>query len=192
MSKVKAKRAAKSEAVSETEKENMGNLEAQRAELAEKLASLKMPAHIDEMVRTAGEAVSAFKSEAAAYERQIDEIDLQIGARERHRREEAERARQQQLADMRKRLVALAEDRLKAVAEAEAGARQLAASLTSVLEINRSMAALAHTLSGDRGTPHSMNENELVSQLSARIAAIMVGIPKYRARFGASCEWFRP
>jgi hypothetical protein len=122
-----------------SEKENQAangieNLDAKRAEIEARIAELQqMEGMPIDLVRKAREAFDARRAEIDGLGNQLAEIEALTGARVKEQREEAEVQRQQQLAEMRKRLVALAEDRLKAIADAEAGARQLAASLTSVL-----------------------------------------------------------
>jgi hypothetical protein len=158
-------------------------LEGQRAELESKLAALRVAPEVADLVIRADNAVQGVKAEAAALERAISELDREVGARARHEREEAERQRQEQLAAQRAQLVQLAEERAQAVADAEAGARQLAEALGRTLQVNATMARLTYELSGQT-TPNGLNEFDLTSRLSMRLSALMVGIPRCRARFG--------
>ena len=118
------------------------DLAVKRAEVESRLAASQMAPEAAELIRKANDAVVAFKDEVATYERQIEEIDATVGAREKHRRQEAEHDRQARLKEQQTQLGDLEGERLKAVADAEAGARQLADGLGRTLEINRKMAQL--------------------------------------------------
>ena len=77
----------------------------------------------------------------------------------------------------------MAEERRQAIAEAEAGARQLADALGRTLVVSAHMARSTYELTG-QAAPMALNEFDLTSRLSSRLGAIMVGIPRCRARFG--------
>lgn len=93
------------------------DLTAKRSALEDKISGLKMAPEAAELIQQANDAVVAFKDEVATYERKIAEIDATVGARERGRREEAERLRLERLAEARNQLVKLENERLRLMDE---------------------------------------------------------------------------
>ena len=164
----------------------MADLEAQRAEVAEKLASLRMAPDIDGLVRQADKAVADYKQQAAALEAQLNQIDAQIGARARGQREEAEQQRQRDWIDKKKLLLQEQESHLRAVADAEAACRALVNAVDRVIATNGRMAALTRALSVNSKVPSALNPMELVSRMAGRIASVMGTIQGHRNRLGPS------
>ena len=163
-------------------------LEQQRADLAGKLAALKISPDVAELVRTADAAVANIKSEASSLEAQIAAIDSQIGLRELDRRAQAEAAHQAKVADQRAKLVDTANAYLAAIGAAESAARTLAASIQSALEGNARLAGIARDLSPAGKPPGALNAMELEKQLALRIASALSTISGRPHRLG-DLQW---
>jgi hypothetical protein len=163
-------------------------LEAKRAQLDAKLGSLKMAPEAAALVRQADAAVAKYRGEASALERQIAEIDAQLGVREMDRREAAQQQKQQQWLTMRQQLLDEEERRLQAVERAEQATRALVKAIDDLVVSNAKMSTLARELSPDRKVPMPLNPMELVNRMASRIAATMSTIKGHRNRLGG-IDW---
>lgn len=164
------------------------DLSARRADLEEKLASIRDNPEAVELVNQASDAVAAINNEAADLERQIAEIDATLGARAKKARDKEAAAHTKQLEEQRKQLAADIAERQEGWAEAEKGARLLANGLTRAFAANRRAAAGVHLLSGKRFTASAFSEPDVVSRAGGRLSSVMAIIPRYRTRLGA-IEW---
>jgi hypothetical protein len=164
------------------------DLEAQRAEIADKLAGLKIAPEVAELVRQADKTMGAFKAEVATLENKIAEIDAQIGVREMDRRAAAAAERQDRWETLRRQLVDEEEVRLQAVADAESATRALVDAINRTLASNARMQKMAQQLSTTGKVPRSLSPTDLVSRLSGRISGLMVTVVGHRGRFGG-IEW---
>jgi DNA repair exonuclease SbcCD ATPase subunit len=163
------------------------DLEAKRARINEKLEALRVAPEIGALVLEADQAVAAFKAEAVAFETQLAEIDSQIGARERGKRDAAAQQWQELRRAQRRELVETSEVRFSALEEAEAATLALIDALERVLSANARMAKLAQEL-GTGKVPSGLSERDLVARLSGQLAARMQGLKGHKFRFG-SIEW---
>jgi DNA repair exonuclease SbcCD ATPase subunit len=163
-------------------------LEGKRAEITAKLESLRVSPGVAELVKEADEAVRNFKGEVALLEDQLATIDRDVGARERHKRDEAAQQRQDRWAAQRKQLLAEEETRLQAIENAERATRTLVEAVDELLTTTTRMAKLAQQLSVNAKVPSALSSIELVSRTAGRIASVMSTIRGHRQRFG-SLEW---
>lgn len=164
------------------------DLSARRADLEEKLASIRDNPEAVELVNQASDAVAAINNQAADLERQIAEIDSTLGARAKKQRDKEATEQAKHLEEQRKQLAADIAERQEGWAEAEKGARMLANGLTRALAANRRAAAGVHLLSGKRFTASAFSEPDVVSRAGGRLSSVMAIIPRYRTRLGA-IEW---
>ena len=128
---------AKNERVSMAREQTIDH---QRAALADKLAALKIPSDLVDLVRSADAGLGKINAEAAELQAKIDGIDSQLGLRELDRRTTAEKVHQEKLTDRRANLVGEANQYLEAISAAEAAARTLAASVQRAFESNARIA----------------------------------------------------
>jgi hypothetical protein len=163
-------------------------LEERKAELSEKLAALRINDDVAELVRVADEAVAGFKAETTALEQQIEDLDRQIGARERHKRATAADEQRDLWLQRRAGLVEEVETYLTAIADANAAARALRDAVDRAFASNSRLAKLAQTLSVTGKAPTTCNPMDLASRLGGRIAGVMATVRGHRMRLG-SVEW---
>jgi hypothetical protein len=163
-------------------------LEQKRAEIEDKLSSLRAAPEIADLLRQADEYLAGRNVEEASLKARLAEIDAETGARERTRRAEAEEAWQRDRHTQRALMLREHEARLQHISDAQAACRALVSALDRVFATNARLAALCRSLSTDGKVPNALSATELESRMSARIASTMGTIQGKRFRLG-SLAW---
>jgi hypothetical protein len=163
-------------------------LETARAEVEAKLAKLKLSPEAARLVREADRAVAAHRAEADALERDLAEIDAQLGVREKDRREAAAREREAHWQAQRQALVEENDAVLKHVDEMERATRTFVAAFENLLAADARRTKIAQDLADNKKVPRALNQFDLVRRTSMRFASVMSTIRGHRFRLGA-LEW---
>jgi hypothetical protein len=162
-----------SKAKKEEQAADGGDLDAKRAAIEARIAELQqMEGMPTDLVRQAREAVDARRAEIDGLGNQLADLEAQTGARAKTQRDEAHRTKLERDDALRQNLVELEERRLKHVAEAEAGARQFAASLQAAAEATLAQRKIAVAL-GTKGAGYALDDNALISRCASRLGAVI-------------------
>jgi len=161
------------------------DLDDKRVQLDQKLAALKLSPGAADLVRKADAAVTQYRAEADALERELAEVDQQLGVRENDKREAAARQREAQWLAMRQQLLEEEQRRLQAVEDVERATRALAKGVEDLIASNARLSVLARDLSADRKPSRACNPMDLINRMSSRIASVMMTVKGHKHQLGA-------
>jgi chromosome segregation ATPase len=159
----------------------------ERVEIEARIAELRrMEGKPVELVRQAQAVVQERQAEIAGLEAQLAELDAQTGASIKAERDATQAEYDRRISAERQRLLHHHEVRLNAIRRLENAVREMKEVIPFLLGTNEALRRNVFALSGeDRHMPTALNENELVSRLSARFSSVMTNLtPRYRSKFG--------